>query len=289
MTIKNGIKRVLPERLVIFGSGCLYITAHIHHFLPNCVTLTPLKNLFGVLWGIERVPQGSEDFYPHFFEAVKKTCTRPYFIDVGANAGWFPRIMFRFMPEKYPVYCYEPLRSMQKHLERLRSLHPNINFKSVAVGDKQECTQIIELGVAGLSSIRQLNPSYSGYEKHYDTKVVNKYEVQVVTLNDELDQINKGGEDFVLKIDTQGYELQVLKGASKYLQNGRIKYILVELMTAQKYSGAATYKEIFNYLHDFNYTLFNIYPGVYEGNGMLSEFDAVFVHNSIALGQEMPS
>lgn len=282
--LKNAVKRVLPERVVVFVSGSIYISTHIHHFLPNCFTLTPLKNLFGVLWGIERVPQGSERFFENFFHAIKRTLRNPHFVDVGANSGWFPRIISRYLSGDYPISCYEPLKSMRPHLEKLSKRNPSVRYKSVAVGERQGNIEIIELGSNGLSSIREVNPSYLGYAKSYDTAAVNKYEVEVVTLDGELDELIKADEEVVLKIDTQGYELQVIMGCRSWLESGRIKFIIVELMTIRKYSGAALYNEIFSYLHELNYSLYDINPGVYEDSGMLSEFDAVFVHNPIVAG-----
>ena len=65
-----------------------------------------------------------------------------------------------------------------------------------------------------------------------------------------------------LKIDVGGGELDVLKGAETYLKKGKIDYIQFE------YGGTyldakTTLKEVFNYLHKFQYVLFKI-----EGKGL---------------------
>ncbi len=99
--------------------------------------------------------------------------------------------------------------------------------------------------------------------------------------DDELQKIATNQEDIVLKIDTQGYELEVLKGVKKGLEEGRIKIILVELMTVQKYASSALYSDIFNFLSEYNYSLYDTNHGVYENNGRLSEFDAILIHKSV--------
>ena len=50
------------------------------------------------------------------------------------------------------------------------------------------------------------------------------------------------------KIDVQGYELQVLKGASILLK--KIKYLIVEVSDNEIYSGQSIYVEILDYLKE---------------------------------------
>ncbi len=281
MAIKRIIHQVLPKRLISLIRGWIFVSTHIHHFLPNCFSLIPIKELFVMLRGKERVPQGSEVFFEKFFQLCKEHVITPHFIDIGANSGWFARLVLRFLPQNnWVISGYEPLKSMWPYLEDLSQSHPNMTYKQVAVGDRLGCTEITEYGSSGLSSIHDIHPDYNGYLM-YNTAIINKYSVNMITLDSELDALVKTDEEVVLKIDTQGYELPVLKGAQKWLNSGRIKIILVEVMTLQKYTQSALYQEIFEVLHETGFTLYDMNRGVYEKNGRLSEFDAIFIHHSM--------
>ncbi len=103
-----------------------------------------------------------------------------------------------------------------------------------------------------------------------------KYPVNVVTLDWYLEE-NHIENPIILKIDTQGFEMEVLKGAAKALSSGKIKAVIIEVMTIQKYSSSALYNDIFDLLHSYGYVLYDLHQSYYEINGMLSEFDCAFI------------
>jgi len=283
MRIKELIQKIVPEKIWNFIRGILYIATHIHHFLPNCFTLVPIKELFVILGGHQRVPQGSENFIKKFFKIIEETTEAPLLVDVGGNEGWFAGLSIRFLSDKkYQLIGYEPLKSQRALLSDISRKFGNIKYNFVAVGAEKGKAEIKEFSSNGLSSLRNIDKSFQGYDAKYNTNVINKYEVDVVTLDDEIDSMNYE-KDIVLKIDTQGYELEVLKGSINLLESGRIKIILIELMTIPKYASASLHSEILNFLSEYNYSLYDVNRGVYESNGRLSEYDAILIHNSVAI------
>ena len=54
-------------------------------------------------------------------------------------------------------------------------------------------------------------------------------------------------------------------------------------MTIQKYTSASLHSDILNFLSEYNYSLYDVNRGVYESNGRLSEYDAILIHNSVAI------
>ena len=62
----------------------------------------------------------------------------------------------------------------------------------------------------------------------------------------------------VLNIDTQGYDLEVLIGASTML-NERVDIIITELNFVHLYEGAATFDQIYKFLADRNFLLVGFY------------------------------
>ena len=67
--------------------------------------------------------------------------------------------------------------------------------------------------------------------------------VPVVTLDDYGERTSK---DLPLKIDVQGYEMHVLRGAQRSLT--QIDHIFVELAVRPLYHGAARFTEVFDFL-----------------------------------------
>lgn len=278
------IKSYVPEKIWNFIRGIRYIATHIHHFLPNCFTLVPIKELFVILGGHQRAPQGSEIFIKKFFKIIEETTEAPLLVDVGGNEGWFAGLSIRFLHDKkFQLIGYEPLKSQRALLSDIGSKYENIMYEFAAVGAQKGKTEIREFASHGLSSLRDIDKSFEGYDAKYNTNVINKYEVDVVALDDEITGLSTHAKDIVLKIDTQGYELEVLKGAVNLLESGRIKIILIELMTISKYASASLNIEILHFLSEYNYSLYDVNRGVYEPNGRLSEYDAILIHNSVAI------
>ena len=83
--------------------------------------------------------------------------------------------------------------------------------------------------------------------------------------------------ELVLKVDTQGFEYEVLKGAENSIKAGIFKWVIIELMTVEKYESAHLYTDIMSILHTNGYSIWDIYPSYYEPDTLrLTEFDAIF-------------
>jgi FkbM family methyltransferase len=74
-------------------------------------------------------------------------------------------------------------------------------------------------------------------------------EVQIKTLDSYLENTNNSYN--LMTLDVQGYELEVLKGASKTLN--QIDYILCEVNRAELYKGCPMYTEIESYLSNYGF------------------------------------
>ncbi|MDP3043079.1 MAG: FkbM family methyltransferase [bacterium] len=198
-------------------------------------------------------------------------------VDVGANNGWFAKIMYCLDP-KSKVISFEPLKSQQKYLETLKEKVPGYKYIDKAVGDKEGKQKIYEFGSSGLSSFRKITQgSYNDSE--FNKKVVASYEVDTVTLDKVFE---KEDEKLLVKIDTQGYEINVLKGMEKLIASKKIACIIIELVVIEKYEGGASAPEIIDFLTARGFELFDLNPFFYESlTGQMSEFDAVFINRKV--------
>jgi hypothetical protein len=80
----------------------------------------------------------------------------------------------------------------------------------------------------------------------------------------------------MIKIDTQGYELQVLKGASGLLH--RVVAMQLELSLVALYEGAPTFSEMLSYMQSIGFEIFNIVPVFRDSRtGRVLQVDGYFV------------
>jgi FkbM family methyltransferase len=197
-------------------------------------------------------------------------------LDVGANDGWFAKVVFRFCGPTVQMISFEPLISACAQLAQLKSGHPNYHFENLALGATEDHLTINEYSTSGLSSIKGFSQDYQYSDQYYDTTVVNRYPVPVSSLDNYLAK-HQLKDALILKIDTQGFEYEVLLGARQALASGQIKVVIIEVMTIEKYQESKLYPDIFNLLHAHGFRLFDLSQSCYEADGSMSEFDCVFV------------
>ena len=85
----------------------------------------------------------------------------------------------------------------------------------------------------------------------------------------------------ILKIDVQGYELEVLRGAKNLLKNGLIKLIFIEWQVVPLYKDHFKFFEIAKYLSNYGYDFFNIYNINEARSGQIRWADAIYISNGI--------
>lgn len=228
--------------------------------------------------GEQDLGQFNKLFYENFFTSCINTheaMPKVLVVDVGANDGWFAKVTKRFLKTDYKIICYEPLREMRVHLEKLAGEYvQQIEYRPYGLGATNASAVIHLLGTSGLSSIKSINEKYS-YGEGFSQDVLTSYSVPIKRIDDEPFDYEKYSLK-ILKIDTQGYEIEVLAGAKLALSGKIFDYILVEIMSINKYEGSGGYNEIINLLAGYGYTLFDIHSAYYEKSGQCTEYDIIF-------------
>ena len=86
----------------------------------------------------------------------------------------------------------------------------------------------------------------------------------------------------LLKIDVEGYELEVLEGAKDALASRRIKAILAECDFEPKDTQHTYFNDLWDYLRSKNFSFFGLYDVIHYGNGMGIGFcNALFIEKSL--------
>jgi FkbM family methyltransferase len=134
-------------------------------------------------------------------------------VDVGANIGTYSRYLAGLVGPEGKVVAFEPAATNFKYLQRNTVHLPQVTTINAAVGEKSGQTKLY------LSP--ELNVDHQMYDNGEGRSSV---AVNLVSLDAFFKPATKV---HLLKIDVQGYELQVLKGAKRLIEeNPQIKLIL---------------------------------------------------------------
>ncbi|RUT07600.1 hypothetical protein DSM106972_018600 [Dulcicalothrix desertica PCC 7102] len=170
-------------------------------------------------------------------------------IDVGAHDGTKLSVPMA-QDRNNLVYAIEPIPELA---EKIRSYQlPNINVFCTAMGAYETTSKFHVNRDNQTSSLLRANCQGNWQPYVQNLEEVKSIEVPVTTLESF---INKNGiaEIDLLKIDTQGFDFQVLKGAGKCIHS--IKRILLEVQTTPLYEGSAGKDEVVDYLTKVGFRL----------------------------------
>ncbi len=115
-------------------------------------------------------------------------------------------------------------------------------------------------------------------EHKYDYETIN---VPTLTL-DHYCQVNNINKIDILKIDVQGFELNVLQGAKTLLNEGKVTMIYSEVTFAETYMNQTRFTDLVSYLSKFNYEIWDIGSFLYTRSEKLWAANLIFLHTSAA-------
>jgi FkbM family methyltransferase len=171
------------------------------------------------------------------------------YLDVGANDGLYTLFASRLVGPTGRVLAFEPSGREFSRLEanlRLNGIQ-NVRALKAAAGDR---SGVATLKVAGF-----------GHEGHntlgafaYDTEQQSLEEVPVVTLDDSV-HAERVAHVGMIKIDAEGAELAVLKGAQRILRTHR-PLIQLEFLEAALAHQGSTSEDVRQWLRSFGYRFY---------------------------------
>lgn len=173
-------------------------------------------------------------------------------VDVGANRGQ-SITLFRGLWPDARIVAVEPIPELHTQLQRKFKDDPNLSLHNCALGQKPGRARFNVLKNSATSSI--LNPMPDLARSGIDIKPVEQIEVEVNTLDALAREENLSTIDF-LKIDTQGYDLEVLRGAEKI--RPAVRFLKIEMFVTPAYEGAPLFPEIHAQLMEWGFELSSV-------------------------------
>lgn len=191
-------------------------------------------------------------------------------IDVGANIGQFGQSL-RDGGYKGKIVSFEPLEAAFQELSKKASADANWQASHCGLGATRGDAVIHVSELSVCSSILDLTSVASLHDSRVAVTRTEKIEIRT------LDEVaaNLSGM-ILLKIDTQGYEKQVIEGGPQTI--ARVKGILMELPIIHVYEGEWQFHEAAKYMADAGFVPAQIQPVNYHGkdNVSLVDIDCLF-------------
>jgi FkbM family methyltransferase len=179
--------------------------------------------------------------------------------DVGANVGQSTKQFLTWAP-KSRIYCFEPVTLTFIELQRGFGRFNNVYCFQLALGATRGRGEMLLQGAPGRYSLvcSPKDTPVSG-----DTRTE---EVDVGTVSEFCHTMEIVRISF-LKIDTEGHDLEVLKGAAKVLDEQRIDFVKVEAGMNPANERHVPFTELKSYVEARGYWLFGIYDQKHERSG----------------------
>lgn len=193
-----------------------------------------------VRWPIGRhFPQG---IYPaRDIKRFFPTLNIETIFDIGANVGQ-SAVQYAITYRKARIESFEPLEKPFGELERRTARNPRIHCHKLAMGSSAGTAKMDPMGYTYMSHI-----SDDGDETVSVTTAVD------FARDNDIDRVN------IFKVDTEGFDLEVLRGAEQMLTERRLDLVQVEAGMNPENEHHVYFEKLTEYMHDHDYRLIGIY------------------------------
>ncbi|KAA0098108.1 FkbM family methyltransferase [Mycolicibacterium sp. P1-18] len=194
-------------------------------------------------------------------------------VDVGANRGQFALAARRRWPAAQ-VMSFEPLDRPASTFRRVFSRDPLTTLHEFAIGPREDVASMHLSRSDDSSSLlaitRLQDTVFPG------TDEIGTVDVRVAPL---AAFVNPGSmvEPALLKIDVQGYELEVLRGCEPLLSEFTLIYC--ECSFVELYEGQGLAGDVVRWLADHDFTMAGVFNAAYDDGGRAVQADFLFTRS----------
>lgn len=194
--------------------------------------------------------------------------------DIGANKGQYAKGIIDAGYEG-KIVSFEPLSSVHAIIEHESKKYSKWDVAPrCAIGSKNE---EIEINISANSvSSTLLTMLDSHIEGAPDSKIIGKEKVQVYPLDEIAKNYTSNSKNIFLKIDVQGFEQEVLKGASTILKTAKgieMEISLIPLYENQNW----LLPQILEFMNTHNFQLMSLAPAFTDNQtGKVLQCNGIF-------------
>jgi FkbM family methyltransferase len=200
--------------------------------------------------------------------------------DVGANVGHTALKYSAAFPGA-AIYTFEPDREVFRQLQSAVRHLPHVHPVNAALGRAHGEATLFR---SKFSETNSLRVKAAGAEQYVLDRAsfdpVGSEVVDVMTVDDfcaahHIDRID------LLKLDTQGHEIEVLAGAARMLSATSVPLIYAEVSFVPLYESQPLFPEVYQYLHVRGYRFVDLYESGFLTHYYQISGNALFVHESL--------
>jgi FkbM family methyltransferase len=239
------------------------------------------------LYGMNMGPASG---YPHYsgeewiinFVKSRIRGSLPIVFDVGANRGdYSAEIIASFGCENIRLYCFEPSITAFGLLNGELSKCQNVKLYNFGFGDKTETVKLYSCS-EGAGSASVINTHYHNMDNSHIVE-----EIELTTLDEFCNTHNIRKIDF-MKMDVEGYELNILRGGSKLINSASVDFIQFEF-GFPSIESRVFFKDIFSYLSGNYYVYRSLYDGLIEIDHYDYKDELYAIQNFLAISKQISS
>ena len=212
---------------------------------------------------IREVPRGLSVWY----DVQRLACSRDFGVifDVGANVGQTAYGLVRYFP-KSEIYCFEPVRDTFNILcSRYGTM---VNCYRLAFGAERSDMEISTFSESELNSFCEVRASAISVGR----------ERVVVDTVDGFCETHRIETIDILKMDVQGWEMNVITGAANMLDRRSVRFVLAEVGFRARDRDMQDFGELNGFLDKLGFELCGFYDHFRwgPGKGYLGFTNALF-------------
>jgi FkbM family methyltransferase len=231
-------------------------------------TIRTFLRRFGI--DIIRFKKNEMGIYPFYDMSKFVKVQKPMLFDVGANLGQTVKD-FKEVFRNSTIHAFEPSPETFKILKEKSSKFKDINLWNFGIGSKCENLIFNEYKLSNTSSFLKI--------RNIDAKNIKRRTLIETTTIDKFCEEKKIEKIDILKIDTEGFELEVMKGAKKLMANGKIGLLFLEARFIDSHDDMPSFSALWDFVISNGFELVSIYPVVHRKN-MAVYTNVLFKHNN---------
>lgn len=230
--------------------------------------------------GFELVPYPPSDWTRarHTLQAIFSEKRINCVIDVGANEGQYG-LQLRLIGYSGRIVSFEPVRQSFEALARTSAKFPGEwKILNTALGSVAGSAEINVCQGADFSSF--LTPREESLSRFPSNRIERTEVVQVKRLDDVMCDFIEGIDDpsIYLKMDTQGYDLEVIKGATESLS--KVVALQTEISFKPIYDNMSSFSDSLSTFQSLGFEVFDFIPVSRKRDGLGAiEMDCVMTRS----------
>jgi FkbM family methyltransferase len=247
-----------PGPLTSLSKKILFRQSIRHPLLQRLWSRLHTLTIFGMNYGGGAAIESSGEVYvlAHAVKDALMKVDSPVVFDVGANVGEYSLQVRRYL-SRAVIYAFEPAKLTYEALVQRQAQVEGIKLYNVGFSDSEKTAELYSYTVEGQESSPLASIDQRRSTQVLDVQAYSHESIQVMTIDHFCE---REGIDHIhfLKLDVEGHELAVLRGAQRMLEGGGISIIQFEFGPANIYS--RTYFYDFWHLLASAYDIYRVIP-----------------------------